>query len=54
MTNNIITEILNSKKIYFDNLAEELSDPKLNREAYWGIFKSFTNWKKFQLFLPYS
>ena len=31
MTNNIATEISNSKKIYFDNLAEKLSDPKFNR-----------------------
>ena len=38
MTNNITTEISNSKKIYFDNLAEKLSDPKLNRKAYWGVF----------------
>ena len=34
MTNNIATEISNSKKIYLDNLAENLSDPKLNRKAY--------------------
>ena len=27
MTNNIATEISNSKKIYFENLAEKLSDP---------------------------
>ena len=33
----LTTEISNSKKIYFDNLAEKLSDPKLNRKAYWGI-----------------
>ena len=46
MTNNITSEISNSKKIYFDNLAEKLSDPKLNGKAYWGILKSFTNWKK--------
>ena len=46
MTNNITTEILNSKKIYFDNLAGQLSDPKLNRKAYWDILKSFTNWIK--------
>ena len=46
MTNNITTEISNSKKIYFDNLAEKLSDPKLNRKAYRGILKSFTNWEK--------
>ena len=26
MANNITTEISNSKKIYFDNLAEKLSD----------------------------
>ena len=53
MTNNIITEISNIKKNYFDNLAEKLSDPKLNR-GYWGILKSFINWKKFQLFLLHS
>ena len=46
MTNNITTEISNSKKIYFDNLAEKLSDPKLNRKAYWSILKSFSNCKK--------
>ena len=46
MTNNITTEILNSKKIYFDNLAGQLSDPKLNQKAYWDILKSFTNWIK--------
>ena len=27
MTNNIATKISNSKKIYFENLAEKLSDP---------------------------
>ena len=48
MINNITTEKSNSKKIYFDNLAENLSDSKLNREAYWDVLKSFTN---FQLFL---
>ena len=37
MTNNVTTEISNSKRTYFDNLAEKLSDPKLNRKAYWGI-----------------
>ena len=52
MTNNITTEISNSKKIYFDNLAEKLSDPKLNRKAYWGILKSFTNWKKIPIIPP--
>ena len=31
---NITTEISNSKKNYFDNLAEKLFDPKLNRKAY--------------------
>ena len=46
MANNITTEISNSKKIFFDNLAEKLSDPKWNRKTYWGIFKSFNNWKK--------
>ena len=34
MTNNITTEISNGKKIYFDNLRKNLSDPKLNRKAY--------------------
>ena len=52
MTNNITTEISNSKKIYFDNLAEKLSDPKLNRKAYWSILKSFTNWKKIPIIPP--
>ena len=54
MTNNITTEISNSKKIYFDNLAQKLSDPKLNRKAYWGILKFLPTGKKFQLFLLYS
>ena len=52
MTNNITTEISNSKKIYFDNLAKRLSDPKLNWKAYWGILKSFTNWKKIPIISP--
>ena len=52
MTNNITTEISNSKKIYFDNLAERLSDPKLNWKACWGILKSFTNWKKMPIIPP--
>ena len=52
MTNNITTEISNSKKIYFDNLAEKLSDPKLNWKAYWSILKSFTNWKKIPVIPP--
>ena len=52
MTNNITTEISNSKKIYLDNLAEKLSDPKLNRKAYWGILRSFTNWKKIPIISP--
>ena len=52
MTNNITTEISNSKKIYFDNLAEKLSDPKLNRNAYWGILKSFTNGEKIPIIPP--
>ena len=43
---NVIKEIPNSKKIYFDNLAKRLSDSKLNRRAYWGNLTSFTNWKK--------
>ena len=33
MTTNIATEISNSRKNYFDNLAEKLCDPKLNRKA---------------------
>ena len=33
MTTNITTEISNNKKNYFDNLAEKLCDPKLNRKA---------------------
>ena len=33
MTNNIKTEISNSKKIYFDNLAKQLSDPKPKNES---------------------
>ena len=52
MTNNIITGISNSKKIYFVNLAEKLSNPKLNRKVYWGILKSFTNWKKIPIIPP--
>ena len=36
MTINIKTETSNSKKIYFDNLAKKLRDPKLNQKAYWG------------------
>ena len=53
MTNNIATEILtNRKKIYFDNLAEQLRDLTLNRKAYWGILKSFTNWKKIPIIPP--
>ena len=32
MTPNLTTEISNSKKSYFDNLAEKLCDPKLNRK----------------------
>ena len=51
-SNNITTEISNSKKICFDNLAEKLRDPKLNRKAYWGILKSFTNWKKIPIIPP--
>ena len=51
MTNKITTEISNSNKIYLDNLAVKLSDPKLNRKAHWGILKSFTNSKKFILFI---
>ena len=52
MTNNKTTEISNGKKIYFDNLRKNLSDPKLNRKAYWGILKSFTNWKKIPIIPP--
>ena len=52
MTNSITSEISNSKKIYFDNLVEKLSDPKLNGKAYWGILKSFTNWKKIPIIPP--
>ena len=52
MTNNITIETSNSKKIYFDNLDEKLRDPKLNRKAYWGILKSFTNWKKIPIIPP--
>ena len=52
MTNNITTEISNSQKIYFDNLAEKLSDPKLNRKAYWSILKSFINWNKIPIISP--
>ena len=52
MTNNITTEISNSKKNYFYNLAEKLIDPKLNRKVYWGMLKSFTNWKKNQIISP--
>lgn len=37
MTNKATAEISNSKKSYLDNLTEKLCDPKLNREAYWGI-----------------
>ena len=51
-SNNITTEISNSKKICFDNLAEKLRDPKLNRKAYWGILKSFTNWRKIPIIPP--
>ena len=53
MTNNITTETLNSKKIYFDNLTKKLSDPKSNQKAYWGILKS-SNSIQIQLFLLYS
>ena len=49
---NITTVISNSKKNYFDNLAEKLFDPKLNRKAYWNILKSFTNWKKVPIIPP--
>ena len=52
MTNNITTEISNSKRIYLDKLAEKLSGPKLNWKASWGILKSFTNWKKIPIIPP--
>ena len=52
MINNKTTEISNGKKIYFDNLRKNLSDPKLNRKGYWGILKSFTNWKKIPIIPP--
>ena len=52
MTNNMTTETSNNKKIYFDNLAEKLSEPKLNRKAYRGIIKFFTNWKKIAIIPP--
>lgn len=55
MTTNITAEILNCKKNYFDNFAEKLCDLKLNWMPYWGILKSFTNWKKkIQLYLLFS
>ena len=34
MTNNITTEISKRRKIYFGNLVEKLSDPKLNWKVY--------------------
>ena len=34
MTTNTTAGILNSKENCFDNLAEKLFDPKLNRKAY--------------------
>ena len=52
VTTNVTTEISNSKKNYFDNLAEKLCDPKLNRKAYWSILKSFINWKKVPIIPP--
>ena len=52
MTNSITTVIWNIKNIYFDNLAEKLSDPKLNQKAYWGILKLFNNWKKIPIIPP--
>ena len=52
MTTNITTEILNSKKNYFVNLAEELCYPKLNRKTYWSILKSFTNGEKVPIIPP--
>ena len=36
MTNNITTEISNSKNICLDNLAEKLSDPKIESEGLLG------------------
>ena len=52
MTNNMTTETSNNKKIYFDNLAEKLSESKLNRKAYRGIIKFFTNWEKIAIIPP--
>ena len=46
VTNNTTAEFLNNKKNYFDNSAEKLCDPKLNRKAYLSIPKSFANWRK--------
>ena len=46
MTTNITTKTSNSKKNYFDHLAEKLFHPKLNRKAYWSIPKSSTNLEK--------
>ena len=52
MTTNITTDILNSKKNYFVNLAEELCNPKLNRKTYWSILKPFTNGEKVSILPP--
>ena len=45
MTNNVITEISNSKKKNFNNLAKKLKEPKLNWKAYWGILSILTTRK---------
>ena len=52
-TNNIAnTEISNSNKTFFDNLAEKCCDPTFNRKAYWGILKALSNWKKVPIIPP--
>lgn len=51
MANRIKVEISNSKKSYFDDLAENLYDPKLNRKVHLGILKSYAKWKKIQFYL---
>ena len=43
MITKIIPEISHDEKILFDNLAEKLCDPKLNRKALWSILKSSSN-----------
>ena len=54
MTNNMTTETSNNKKIYFDNLAEKLSEPKLNLRLIGASLSFLPTGKKLQLFLPYS